>query len=526
MDINPVLLIIRDGWGSNPCSEQDAFNAVKRAETPCADRLSREWPRTELSALGRDVGLPEGVIGNSEVGHQNIGAGRIVDQEIVRINKAFETGAIEKNAVLQSAFDQARQGRGRLHLMGLISDAGVHAMLQHLYELLKWAEANAVPEAYLHVFTDGRDTPPDSGLGYIREVERYCRELGIGRIATVCGRFWSMDRDLRWERVQKTYDCLTGRSLSAVASSAEQAVQHYYDHPIDASRKGDEFVIPTAIVEANGQPIATVNSGDALICFNFRGDRPREITRAFIETSFNGFSRGPRLALFYATMTEYEKGLCENVIFPKPPKMPHILGDYVAAHKIAQFRCAETEKYPHVTFFFNDYREQPFDHEHRVLIPSPKEVSTYDQKPEMSAEAVCEATRNAILSGKYGLLVVNFANPDMVGHTGSLETTIQACSVVDRCVQKLMDAADQKRIRAVVTADHGNADQMWDLKRKGPHTAHTLNPVELVVYGRGCQGYSLRPKGLLADIAPTLLHLIGLAQPQEMTGESLINSQV
>lgn len=520
MSRRPVALIIRDGWGANHNHAHDTFNAIKIAPTPVSDALSDGWPRTELMACGPDVGLPQGVMGNSEVGHQNIGAGRIVDQEIVRIDKALAGGNVSDNEVIQAALDRAKQG-GRLHLFGLISDAGVHAMLEHLYGLLAICAQAGVKNVYIHAFTDGRDTAPFSGLGFVGQLEEKCAEIGVGKIASVCGRFWSMDRDLRWDRVQRAYDCLTGRNIERTAPSASDAVQYYYDHPLDNSRKGDEFVVPTAVVDSDGKPVGTVQDGDAVIFFNFRGDRPRELTRAFIEEGFDGFDRGASLDLFYSTMTEYQKGLCPNVIFRKPPKMKHILGSFVSDLGIAQFRCAETEKFPHVTFFFNDYREEPFDLEDRAMIPSPKEVPTYDQKPEMSARGVANAAKEAILCGKYGLIVVNFANADMVGHTGSLDAAVEACSVVDECLGELLEALDQVKGRAIITADHGNSDQM-KMEDGSAHTAHTLNPVELVVYGEGCAELSLKEGGRLADIAPTMLKLMGLPQPVAMTGDCLI----
>ncbi len=523
MTIRPVVLIIRDGWGENHNPAHDAFNAVKLARTPVADRLTAAWPRTELRACGLDVGLPDGVMGNSEVGHQNIGAGRIVDQEIVRIDKGFASGSVAANPVLQGAFARVRQG-GALHLMGLVSDAGVHAMLEHLYGLLRLAKQAGLARVFIHCFTDGRDTPPTSGLGYVRAVEEQCAAIGVGRIASVSGRFWAMDRDLRWERVQRAYDCLTGRAVARTAPSAAAAVQAYYDNPLDASRKGDEFIVPTAITGADGRPLGPVRDGDAVIFFNFRGDRPRELTRAFIEPDFTGFDRGPRLDLYFATMTEYQQGLCDKVIFGKPEKMPDILGGYLAARGIAQFRTAETEQLPHVTFFFNDYREEPFPLEDRELIPSPKEVPTYDLKPEMSAYGVRDAAVRAIRSGKYGLIVVNFANADMVGHTGSLPAAIAACEAVDQCVGALLEAADAAGAAVIVTADHGNSDQMFVPETGSPHTAHTLNPVELVVYGKGLQSLRLAPGGRLADIAPTALRLMGLPQPPAMTGSCLVLS--
>ncbi len=517
----PVLLVVRDGWGTNHNHKHEAYNAIKLADTPVSDDLTANWPRTELAACGIDVGVPAGVMGNSEVGHQNIGAGRIVDQEIVRINKAFETLSIRENKTLAKAFDRAKAG-GKLHLMGIVSDAGVHGLLDHLYGLLIEAKAAGVETVYIHAFTDGRDTPPQSGLSFIEQIESKCREIGIGQIASVCGRFWSMDRDNRWERVSKAYYMLTGAKAENTATSAEEAVSQYYENPADSSSVGDEFIPPTWIIDENGDPLAPIQNGDTVVFYNYRGDRPREITRAFIEADFQEFDRGEKLELFYAAMTEWKKGLCQNVVFLKPEKMSNILGAYLADKGLNQYRCAETEKYPHVTFFFNDYTEDPFEGEDRGLANSPK-VTTYDLAPEMSAMEVKELTKAAILSGKYAFILVNFANPDMVGHTGNIEAVKAACSKVDQCLGELLEAVDQVNGAAIVTADHGNSDQMWDPTVDGPHTAHTLNPVELVVYGKGCESFKLvQEDRKLADIAPTIIDLMGLEKPPEMTGISLI----
>lgn len=517
----PVLLIIRDGWGVNHHADQDAYNAIKLASTPVSDHLTQNWPRTELAACGLDVGVPAGVMGNSEVGHQNIGAGRIVNQEIVRINKAFETGSIRGNKTLESAFERAKAG-GKLHYMGIVSNAGVHGLLDHLYGLLGEAKNAGIEQVFIHAFTDGRDTPPHSGKEFIEQVEAKCAELGIGKIASVCGRFWSMDRDNRWERVSKAYNMLIGRNAENVAQSASQAVSTYYENPTNSSSTGDEFIPPTWIVDDDDQPIATIGNGDAVVFYNYRGDRPREITRAFIEDGFNEFDRGEKLDLFYVAMTEWKKGLCPNVLFLKPEKMKNILGSYIASKGLKQFRCAETEKYPHVTFFFNDYTEEPFEGEDWGLANSPK-VDTYDLAPEMSAEEVKELTKEAILSERYHFVLVNFANPDMVGHTGNIEAVKAACVKVDSCIGELLEAIDHVGGSALITADHGNCDQMWDPTVNGPHTAHTLNPVELVVYGKECQSLKLvQEDRRLADIAPTVLELMGLEKPAEMTGISLI----
>lgn len=506
----PVVLIIRDGWGSNHHSDQDSYNAIKCAQTPISDKLTKECPRTEILACGLDVGLPEGVMGNSEVGHQNIGAGRVVDQEIVRIDKAFKDPAFH-SPVLAEVFK-----RKRVHLLGLVSDAGVHSSLSHLLTLMELAKQADVEELYIHAITDGRDTSPMSALGYIEQIEVQCKSLGLGKIASVGGRYYVMDRDHRWERTQQAYEALTSLK-GEVSESAAAVVKHYYEHPRSNSQVGDEFVPPQPITNASGDAVGPISGGDAVVFFNFRGDRPRQITQAFVDPDFVGFERAYHEVCF-ATLTEYKKGLCPRVIFPKQGHMPDILGEVVSRAGIKQFRCAETEKYPHVTFFFNDYREEPFKNEDWALIPSPKDVATYDLKPEMSAFEVAKATREAILSGKYGLIVVNFANPDMVGHTGSLEATIKAVEVTDVCVGQLLEAVDQVGGVAVITADHGNADQMRTAGG-GAHTQHTLNPVEVVIYGKNCE---LRKTGRLADIAPTLLALMGLPHPPAMTGKSLI----
>jgi 2,3-bisphosphoglycerate-independent phosphoglycerate mutase len=521
----PVLLVIRDGWGKNPYPEQDAYNAVHLAHKPCDDLLHAKYPFALVKASGLDVGLPDGVMGNSEVGHENIGAGRIVDQELVRLNKLFAEGLIAGNPVWRAAVDRVKSRHSRLHFMGIVSDAGVHGMLEHLYGLLRQAKADGLSadQVFIHAFTDGRDTPPMSGLGYVRQVDEQCAKLGIGRIATVCGRFWAMDRDNRWDRVSKAYAMLTGQKAEATASSAEQAVQAYYDKPFNSSQKGDEFIVPTWIVGADGKPVASIADGDSVVFYNYRGDRPREITKAFVIDGFKDFDRGPKLDLYYATMTEYEKGLPVNVILPKPPKLKSILGEVVSAAGIAQFRCAETEKNPHVTFFFNNYRSEPFPAEERACPPSPK-VATYDVQPEMSCAEVTRQAVEAIRSGKFGLIIVNFANPDMVGHTGSLPAAIKAVEATDRGVGELLGALEERGGKAVVCADHGNCEQMWDPINNVPHTSHTLNLVEVFVVGEGFVAgrTKMRTGGRLADIAPTVLQLMDLPKPAEMTGESLV----
>lgn len=521
----PVLLVIRDGWGKNPDASQNATNAVAQARKPCDDLLHAKYPCTLVRASGLDVGLPDGVMGNSEVGHENIGAGRIVDQELVRLNKLFSEKRLVTNPVWRAAIERVKSRPGaRLHLMGIVSDAGVHGMLEHLYGILRQAKEDGLTanQVFIHAFTDGRDTPPHSGLGYVQQVDAQCRAIGIGAIASVCGRFWAMDRDNRWERVSKAYFMLTGKA-AATAPSASAAVQGYYDKPLNDSQKGDEFVPPTWVTGADGQPLATIRDGDAVLFYNYRGDRPREITKAFVIDGFKDFDRGPKLDLYYATMTEYESGLPVNVISPKPEALKNILGKVVSDAGIGQFRCAETEKNPHVTFFFNNYRKDPFPGEDRACPASPK-VPTYDLQPEMSAAEVTKAAKEAILSGKYGLVVVNYANPDMVGHTGSLPATTKAVEATDRGVGELLAALATKGGRALICADHGNAEQMWDPTVNGPHTAHTLNTVEVFVVGDEFSAgkTKLRSGGRLADLAPTVLALMGLPKPVEMTGESLI----
>lgn len=516
----PVVLIIRDGWGENPNAAHESFNAVKLANIPFSRQLTKTLPRTMLKTCGLDVGLPVGVMGNSEVGHQNIGAGRIVDQEIVRIDKALASGELKQNEILQKAFAREKQG-GTLHLMGIASQIGVHGLLTHLYGLLQLAKDAGLKRVAIHCFTDGRDSPPTSGKGYIAELEAKLKEIGLGEIATVTGRYWAMDRDKRWDRVQTAYDTLTGRKVARTAASAGQAVEGYYQKPLEASMTGDEFIPATQIQRADGSPVAVVQNGDAVIFYNYRGDRPRELTRAFIDADFKGFDRGQKLDLFYATMTEYETGLCPHVIFPKPEKMENILGEVVSRAGLAQFRCAETEKYAHVTFFFNDYREEPFPLEDRFMAPSPKDVTTYDQKPQMAAEEVANATAQAIRSGKYALVVINFANGDMVGHTGSLPAAIKAVETVDAGVQTILKAVEDVQGTAFITADHGNCEQMVDLEHHCPHTSHTLYDVEALLFCPD-KNVKLAPGGRLADIAPTLLEILGLPKPTQMTGKSLL----
>ncbi len=522
----PLVLIIRDGWGKNPYPQWNNANAVYLAKHPVADKLLAEYPNVLIHTSGFDVGLPEGSMGNSEVGHQNIGAGRIVDQESVRITKEIRNGVFFDNVEMNNAVQNALKNGTNLHLFGIVSDAGVHGLLEHLYACLELCKRRGLSRVFLHAFTDGRDTPPNSGLNYVRQIEAKMSQIGVGRIATVSGRYWAMDRDNRWQRVEKAYDAIV-LAEGPRFESAEQAITHYYEHPTESNMSGDEFVTPSVICD-NGHPRAVVKNGDSVIFYNYRGDRPRELTKAFTLNQFDGFDRGPKLNLYFVTMTAYETGLPVHVAYPKPPKMSNILGELLSNRGLAQFRCAETEKYPHVTFFFNDYRDPPFPGEDRTIIPSPRTLpdgsplSTYDQMPEMSAYPVCDEVVKRINSNKYDMLVVNFANGDMVGHTGVLPAAVKAVEHVDACCGRILDAVQRQNGVAIVTADHGNCEQMIDPTTGGPHTAHTTYDVELIVVDDRFKGKKLREDGRLADVAPTALQMMGIEKPAEMNGRSLI----
>ncbi len=530
----PCILIVRDGWGENPDAGQDNTNAIKLAQPPVDAMLRAAWPTTLIETSGFDVGLPEGTMGNSEVGHQNLGAGRIVDQDSVRITKAIREGTFFENEALVGAVKHCHQHGSQLHVMGLASDIGVHSLLEHLYGVLELAKRHDLRRVYVHCFTDGRDSPPDSGIGYVRQIEQKMQEIGVGQVASVVGRYWAMDRDNRWDRVERAYRMLV-HGEGRKATSATEALQHYYDNPVEPNMKGDEFVAPTLITDDNGQPRATVQDGDAILFFNFRGDRPREITKAFTFDTFPfegvdkktgekktlGFEREKKLDLYYVGMTEYEKGLPIKVAYPKPPKMTNIAGAYLSQLGLRQFRCAETEKYAHVTFFFNDYREEPFDGEERQLVDSPK-VATYDLQPEMSAYPVTDVMLERIATGIDDFIVLNYANPDMVGHTGSIEAAVKACKVVDECVGKVYEAILEAGGCGIITADHGNFEKMVDPETGGPHTAHTIGKVPLHVFGEPFRKVKLRDDGRLADVIPTMFAMMGLDKPAEMTGTSLI----
>jgi len=534
----PLVLIIRDGWGKNPHASEDSCNAILQANTPIADMLGEKWPTTLIGTCGKHVGLPAGVMGNSEVGHQNIGAGRIVSQELMRLNIAAEGGEFKTNPVLSELFSRSNNGRA-LHIVGLVSDGRVHSDITHLFALLDAAPEDT--QIYIHVITDGRDCSPSAGLGFIEQVEDYIRGT-TAKIASVLGRYWAMDRDNRWERVALAFETMTGHKTShphleglprvRTAFRASNAISNYYEHPTDENQIGDEFVVPTQIVDENNTPIGTVQDGDSILFFNYRGDRPRELSRAFVldDTAWSNvprgaFTRGDAYKdLFFATMTNYETDLpVSAVVFDKPNPMKNILGEVLATQNLKQFRCAETEKFPHVTFFFNDYREEPFDGEERLLVPSPVDVSTYDQKSEMSADGVCRGVLDVL--GQHdcpSVIIVNFANGDMVGHTGNLPAIIKAVEVVDACCGKIIEATLARGGSLILTADHGNAERTWNNKTNSPDTAHTTYDVPLHVVGEPWKTVSLRSGGILADIAPTMLHMISVQKPQEMTGKSLI----
>ncbi|HTP52300.1 MAG TPA: 2,3-bisphosphoglycerate-independent phosphoglycerate mutase [Anaeromyxobacteraceae bacterium] len=511
--VKPVLLVVLDGWGLR--AEREA-NAIALAGTPNMDRLTKEFPSAPLRTSGLAVGLPEGQMGNSEVGHTNLGAGRIVYQDLVRINRSIEDGSFFQIPALLEVARKAKASGGALHLMGLVSDGGVHSHVEHLHACLDLARREGVARAFVHAFLDGRDTPPKSGLGYMESLEKRLREKGFGRVATVMGRFYAMDRDKRWDRVKEAFDAMV-RSVGHRAASGVAAVEQAYGRG-----ETDEFVRPTVLVNGGGEPVARVKDGDAILFFNFRADRAREITRAFTEPDFHAFDASGRPHLSsYVCMAEYDKTFGLPVAFG-PDQPTEIFPEMVSRAGLKQLRCAETEKYAHVTFFFNGGREEVLPGEDRILVPSPRDVKTYDQKPEMSAREVTDKVVEAIRSRQYGFVLVNFANPDMVGHTGILEAAVKAVRVVDECVGRLWKAASEAGMAMLVTADHGNCEMMIDPQTGEPHTAHTLGPVPFILADPELRGAKLRQDGVLADVAPTALQVMGLAQPKEMKGLGLL----
>jgi len=509
----PVVLVILDGWG---IGREEPGNAVLAARTPVMDRLWETYPHATLRCSGEDVGLPAGQMGNSEVGHLNLGAGFVVYQWLTRLDKAVVDGEFAANPVFQEAFDHARRSGGTLHLLGLVSDGGVHSHLRHLAALLALAKAAGLARVALHALTDGRDTSPTSGIGFVEQVEATLAGLGVGRIATVGGRYFGMDRDKRWERTERAYDAIV-RGRGERAASAPAAVRRAYGAGVT-----DEFIPPTVIVPPGGEP-TTIDPGDAVICFNFRADRMRQITRALVDPAFAGFARGePVPDLFVATMTRYEEGLPVRVAFESQDVVDPV-ARCVSEAGLAQFHCAETEKYAHVTFFLNGGREEPFPGEERTLVPSPK-VATYDLQPEMSAPAVADAVVAAVSSGRYPFVIVNFANGDMVGHTGVFAAAVRAVETVDSELGRVVAATLAAGGVALVTADHGNAEEMVDRETGRPMTAHTTNPVPVVLVapeGHPARHARLRQDARLCAVAPTVLTLLGLPLPAAMTEPSL-----
>ena len=506
MEKKTTMLMILDGFGIN---EKEEGNAVKLANIPNLNRILKQYPNTIIHTSGLDVGLPEGQMGNSEVGHTNIGAGRIIYQELTRITKSIEDGDFFSIPELVAAIENCKKNNSKLHIMGLLSDGGVHSHQRHLFALLELAKRKDFENVYVHCFLDGRDTPPASAEGYIAELESKMKEKGVGKIASIMGRFYAMDRDKRWERVQKAYDALV-RGEGEKYNSAAAAVEESYQKEVF-----DEFVVPTVICN-NDKPIAKIEENDSVIFFNFRPDRAREITRAIVDEKFDGFQR-EYFKTYFVAFTNYDETIKNISVAFKKDEIKNTFGEIISKNGMTQLRIAETEKYAHVTFFFNGGEEKQYEGEDRILIPSPK-VETYDMKPEMSALEVTENVLNAIHSRKYNSIILNFANPDMVGHTGNIDAVIKALETLDGCVEKIVEAIEQEGGYLLITADHGNCEQMIDYKTGEPHTAHTTNPVPLVLVGKDVK----LKEGRLADLAPTMLDLIGIEKPAEMTGESLI----
>ncbi|MFZ5647874.1 MAG: 2,3-bisphosphoglycerate-independent phosphoglycerate mutase [Bacillota bacterium] len=506
----PLALVILDGWGLRDVAEG---NAIAGASIPNMTGYLKNYPHTTLSCSGEDVGLPEGQMGNSEVGHLNMGAGRIVYQELTRISKSIKDGDFFRNDMFLEAANHALRNDGSLHLMGLLSDGGVHSHITHLFALLEFARRHRLEKVYIHCFLDGRDVLPDNAREYVEQLEQKIKELKTGKIATVMGRYYAMDRDRRWDRTERAYRAITaGQGLKA--QSAGAAIAESYGRG-----ETDEFVQPTVIEDSAGSPVATVKPGDAVIFFNFRPDRARQLTRAFVDREFQGFNRGaPVENLYYLCMTQYDKTIEAPVAF-RPQRLRNTLGEVLSNAGIKQLRLAETEKYAHVTFFFNGGVEPPYPGEERILIPSPR-VATYDQKPEMSAVEVTEEFLGQIQFDHYNVIIMNYANPDMVGHTGDMEAAVKAVETVDRCLGRVVDSVLQKNGVALITADHGNAECMRD-EAGNTVTAHTTEPVPFILVSRRFENMKLRP-GSLEDVAPTVLDLLGLEKPAEMTGSSLI----
>ena len=508
MEKKPVMLMILDGFGIN---ENTDGNAVKLAKTPNIDKLMKKYPNTIMYTSGLQVGLPEGQMGNSEVGHTNIGAGRIVYQELTKITKSIEDGDFFAIPEFIEAIENCKKHNSKLHILGLLSDGGVHSHIRHLYGLLEMAKRRDFENVYVHCFLDGRDTPPASAEGYIAQLEDKMKEKNVGKIASISGRYYAMDRDKRWDRIKKCYDALV-KGEGNKATSATIAIENSYQKEVF-----DEFVEPTVIVN-NDTPIAKIEDNDSVIFFNFRPDRAREITRAIVDPNFSEFET-EKIKTYFVCFTSYDETMPNVQIAFKKEPLVNTFGEVISKHNLTQLRIAETEKYSHVTFFFNGGEEKQYPGEDRILVPSPK-VATYDLQPEMSAYIVTEKVVEAINADKYDAIILNYANPDMVGHTGSLPAAIKAVETIDECVQKVVDAILEHDGTLIITADHGNCEQMIDYKTGEPHTAHTTNPVPLILVTKD---ESLKVKsGKLADLAPTMLEMLGIEKPKEMTGESIL----
>lgn len=512
MNKKPTVLMILDGYGENPVCRH---NAVCEARTPVMDQLRRECPYVQGQASGLAVGLPDGQMGNSEVGHMNMGAGRIVYQDLTRITKAIEDGDFFENPELIRAVENARKSGGALHLYGLLSDGGVHSHNTHLYALLELAKRHGLDRVFVHCFLDGRDTPPTSGIEYIRELLGKFDEIGVGKIGVISGRYYAMDRDNRWEREEKAYLALTKGIGEDGGTDPLAAMQASYDAGVT-----DEFVLPTVMKQADGQPVTTIQDGDSIIFYNFRPDRARQITRAFCDPDFSGFAREKLLDLTYVCFKDYDETIPNKHVAFKKEVLVNTFGQWLAANNLKQARIAETEKYAHVTFFFNGGIEEPNPGEDRILVHSPK-VATYDLQPEMSAYEVCDRLCEAIRADKYDVIIINFANPDMVGHTGVEEAAIKAIEAVDVCMGRAIEALKEVGGQMFLTADHGNAEYMVDEQTGEPWTAHTTNPVPFILVNAD-PGWKLKEGGRLCDIVPTMIDMMGMQKPAEMTGESLL----
>jgi 2,3-bisphosphoglycerate-independent phosphoglycerate mutase len=511
MSKKPTVLMILDGYGLN---ERTDGNAVAEANTPVMDKLMKDYPFVEGYASGMAVGLPDGQMGNSEVGHLNMGAGRIVYQELTRITKEIQDGTFYENPALLKAIKNCKDNDSALHMFGLVSDGGVHSHNTHIYGILELAKRNGLSKVYVHCFLDGRDTPPESGKSFVEQLEEKMKEIGVGEVASVSGRYYAMDRDNNYDRVKLAYDVLTkGEGLTS--AGGPEAIQESYDRG-----ETDEFVKPTVVVK-NGAPVAVIKDKDSVIFFNFRPDRAREITRCFCNDEFTAFERGARPDTTFVCFSDYDPTIPNKDVAFHKIAVTNTFGEWLAANHMTQARIAETEKYAHVTFFFNGGVEAPNEGEDRILVNSPKDVATYDLKPQMSAYEVCDKLVGAIKSEKYDVIIINFANPDMVGHTGVESAAIKAIEAVDECVGKAVDAIKEVGGAMFICADHGNAEQLVDYVTGEPFTAHTTNPVPFILVNYD-EAYTLREGGCLADIIPTMIEMMGMKQPQEMTGKSLL----